>query len=439
MDRSLMKQLDAWKVSRNRKPLLLSGARQTGKSWLLKEFGTTRYSSVALIDFTDNERMRTLFAGDYDIPRILSQLSIEAGVSIKAEETLIIFDEIQEVPRALTALKYFYEKAPEHHIVAAGSLLGVALHEGVSFPVGKIDSLSLYPMSFIEFLMALGKVQLAEAIESADFALLEPLFKEELVSLLRSYYYVGGMPEVVADFVLHRDFFEARRLQKNILNDYDRDLSRHIPPRILERTRLVWSSIPSQLAKENKKFVYGAVRSGGRGKDFEESIQWLVDYGTVLKSPRLSSLHTPLKSYASASAFKLFVLDVGLLGALANLDAQAVLEGSTLFTEFKGALTEQYVAQQLLAQDVELYYWASDDSRVEIDFVLDQGKEAIPLEVKAEENLKSKSLISARDRFDIPLSIRTSLSGYRDEGWLLNIPLWAIGSINPILEHVSTR
>ena len=433
MQRDLMDDLVAWKTSRNRKPLLIYGARQTGKTWLMEAFGTAQYDNVASVDFTDNERMRDLFSGDFDVSRILSQLSIESNKPIIPERTLIILDEIQEVPRALTSLKYLYEKAPEHHIVAAGSLLGVALHEGTSFPVGKVDSLTLHPMSFYEFLVAMGREVLAEALRNTDFEQLQPLFSKELAAYLKEYLFVGGMPEVVADYATHRDLNEARRLQKNILRDYDRDISKHIPARILERTRLVWASIPSQLSRENKKFVYGAVRKGARAKDLEEAIQWLVDYGAISKVPLVSTIRSPLKSYASISEFKLFALDVGLLGALSNLDASLILQGSALYTEFKGSLAEQYVEQQLVSSGFEPFYWSSPTSSNELDFVIDCFDKAVPLEVKANENLKSKSLKAASEKFSISACIRTSLSGYRDEGWLINVPLWAIGSISEIL------
>jgi len=437
MQRSLMDDLVAWKTSRNRKPLLIYGARQTGKTWLMEAFGSGYYENVASVDFTDNERMSSLFSGDFNVPRILSQLSIESDEPIKAGRTLIILDEIQEVPRALTALKYLYEKAPEQHIVAAGSLLGVALHEEISFPVGKVDSLTLHPMSFCEFLDAMGRSTLASAVRQANFDQQQPLFSDELAGYLKEYLFVGGMPEVVADYSTQRDFKEVRRLLRNILRDYDRDLSKHIPSRILERARMVWASIPSQLAKENKRFIYGAVRQGARAKDLEEAIQWLVDYGIVSKIPQVSTLRIPLKSYASLNEFKLYVLDVGLLGALAGLEASVVLEGSTLFTEFKGSITEQLVEQQLKAHGFELFYWSSPNSANELDFAIDYLGKPIPVEAKAEENLKSKSLKAVRDKFALPLCIRTSLSGYRDEGWLINIPLWSIGSTQAILNNLS--
>ncbi|MCL2808387.1 MAG: ATP-binding protein [Coriobacteriia bacterium] len=430
-----MDELVVWKTQRNRKPLIIYGARQTGKSWLMEAFGAANYEHVASIDFTDNERMRHLFSGDFDISRIISQLSIESNAPIIPGKTLIIFDEIQEVPRALTSLKYFYEKVPEHHIIAAGSLLGVAHHEGISFPVGKVDSFTLHPLSFYEFLRAMGKTSMADALVQAGFEELEPLFSDELTKYLKEYFCVGGMPEVVADYAVHRDLSEVRRLQNNILRDYDRDFSKHMPARILERARLVWASIPSQLSRENKKFIYGAVRQGARGKDLEEAIQWLVDYGVVHKVSLVSATRAPLKSYASFSEFKLYTLDVGLLGSLAGLDVSVILQNSALFTEFKGSLTEQYVEQELKAHGFEPHYWSSPSSANELDFLIECNGKAVPVEVKAKENLKSKSLKAAHDKFSLPISVRTSLSGFRDEGWLVNIPLWAIGSIHTVLNR----
>lgn len=434
MQRKLMGDLRVWKKSRNRKPLIINGARQTGKTWLMKAFGAAEYRNSAYIDFTANERMRNLFSGDFDIERILSLLAIEANESIVPGETLIIFDEIQEVPRALTSLKYFYEQAPEQHIVSAGSLLGIAMHESASFPVGKVDSLTLHPLDFREYLVAMGKNKLAEALQEADFGLLQPVFSKELTAHLREYLFVGGMPEVVADYTANRDIAEVRRLQQGILKDYDRDFSKHAPARIIERMRLIWSSIPSQLGKENKKFIYGAVRQGARAKDLEEAIQWLVDYGAVRKTPHVSAIRTPLKSYASISEFKLFLLDVGLLGALSDLDASVVLNESALFTEFRGTYTEQYVEQQLEAVGLHPHYWSARNSSNEIDFVIDYKGLVVPIEAKAAENLKSKSLKTVREKFDLPCCIRTSLSGYRNEGWLINIPLWAMAAVKEVLD-----
>jgi predicted AAA+ superfamily ATPase len=429
MKRTLMQQLVAWKSSRNRKPLLISGARQTGKSWLMNEFGSQYYERVARIDFTDNERMRALFDGDFDINRLVTGISIETGVAISAHNTLIILDEIQEAPRAITALKYFYEKNPEYHVVAAGSLLGIASHQDLSFPVGKVDSLTLYPLNFFEFLQAKGQDVLADLLATARLDAVAPVFSDKLAGYLKEYLFVGGMPEVVADYVEHGDMVEVRRLQTNILNDYDRDFSKHAPLRILERLRTVWAAIPSQLAKENRRFVYGAVRQGARARDLEECIRWLVDYGVASKVPRVAAISMPPASYEDVGSFKLFTLDTGLLGALAGLDASSIIDGSAIFREFKGSITEQYVQQQLVSIGLQPFYWSAEASDAEVDFVVAVDAQVLPVEVKAEENHKAKSLRVACDKFKLQRAVRTSLSGYRDEGWLVNVPLWAIGAL----------
>ena len=423
-----MSQLLEWKEHRNRKPLIMYGARQVGKSWLLREFGATCYAKTAYIDLAENDRMRAVFAGDFDVNRIIHAIAVETGIEITLADTLIIVDEIQAEPRAITSLKYFCERAPEYHIVAAGSLLGVALHESYSFPVGKVDSMILRPMSFREFLVARGESLLAQAIDDRDGLDLSSVFAGKLQDYLKEYLVVGGMPAVVDDFCKHHDYLEARRLQRLILDDYDRDFSKHAPLRILEKMRQVWDSIPSQLARENRKFVYGLVRDGARARDYEEAIQWLVDYGALDKVSRVSAIRSPLKSYQELPSFKLFMLDVGLTSAMSGLDFRTVLNGSALFTEFKGALTEQYVNQQLVAATYTPYYWSSS-ADAEVDLLVELHGEPLPIEVKAAENLRSKSLKSAQQRFGLNKAVRTSLSLFRDEGWLVNIPLWAISSI----------
>lgn len=428
MQRDAMAKLNAWKHRSRRKPLLLRGARQTGKTWLLKEFGSTEFDSVAYMDLLASSRAREIFDGDFDMQRIVSALSVESGTKIEVGKTLIVLDEIQEAPRALTALKYFCQDAPDYHVAAAGSYLGIAKHEGVSFPVGKVNMLSLEPMSFLEFLDAAGEGAAAEALRKKGAAGIDLALSGKMEQLLREYLFVGGMPEAVACFVSERDYPAVREVQNEILDAYDLDFSKHAPVRILERMRLVWEGLPAQLAKENKKFMYGAVRPGGRARDFEESIQWLADYGAVHRVSRVSALRVPLSSYRDEGAFKLFCVDVGLLGALAHLQPSALLEGSRLFTEFRGALTEQYVCQQLIAQGMSPAYWSSDTGRAEVDFAVELAGEPVPVEVKAAENLQSKSLKVARDRFELKRCVRTSLSGYRDEDWLVNLPLWAIAS-----------
>ena len=424
-----MAKLDAWKGSGRRKPLVLKGARQTGKTWLLKEFGATRYANLAYVDLYASERARRVFDGDFDTRRIISALRVETGQPIEPEGTLLVLDEVQEAPRALTSLKYFLQDAPEYHVAAAGSYLGIAKHEGSSYPVGKVKTLDLRPLSFLEFLDALGEGQAALALRQDGAGGVDPALSDKMRLLLKDYLFVGGMPEVVREFARSRDYAEAREIQREILDNYDSDFSKHAPARILERMRMAWAALPAQLAKENRKFVYGAVRPGARARDFEESIQWLCDYGVASRVRRATALRTPLAGYADEGAFKLFCVDVGLLAALARLPVDAVLGDSTLFTEFKGALTEQYVFEQLVAEGYEPMYWSSDTGRAEVDFAVDEGGAPLAIEVKATENLQAKSLKVARGRFGLERCVRTSLSGYRDEGWLVNVPLWAIGTL----------
>ncbi len=423
-----MNALEAWRTSRNRKPIIIRGARQVGKTWLMKAFGKKAFKNVAYVNFDNNERMKELFKGDFDIPRLLTALQIEAKTSIKPNETLLLFDEVQEVPSALTSLKYFNEKAPEFAIVAAGALLGVALHGGTSFPVGKVAFLDLYPMSFTEFLVATGHADLVELLGKRDWSLLSA-FKGQYIDLLRNYYFVGGMPEAVEAFAARRDYAEVREIQKRLLTAYEQDFSKHAPLETVPRIRMLWNSIPAQLARENKKFFYGLVREGARSKDYELAMRWLVDCGLIHRVERVNKPDVPLSSYAG-SGFKLFMLDVGLLSAKSGLDIGTLLEGSRIFTEFKGALTEQYVQQQLRAEtNIEPYYWSAERGDAEIDFLFQHGMEVVPVEVKAEENLKAKSLKSYSELFKPRTSIRTSMSNYRKEDWLTNLPLYAISQI----------
>lgn len=433
MERECQAKLVEWKDSRNRKPLVMRGARQTGKTWLLKQFGIAEFENTVYIDLLENTRARSFFDADLDPKRIVSLLSVETDEDIVPGKTLVILDEIQEAPRALTALKYFQQDMPELHIAAAGSYLGIASHVGESFPVGKVDTVDLQPLSFFEFLSACGQARIAKILKSSGAPGIDDAFSGKLETLLKEYLYVGGMPEVVADFALHHDFIEARRLQSNILADYDNDFSKHAPARILERMRLVWASVPAQLARENRKFVYGALRPSARAREFEESIQWLIDYGVVIKVPRVSALRSPLAGYEDGAAFKLFCVDTGLLGALAGLDAKVLLDGPSVFVEFKGALTEQYVCQQMIVQGLKPFYWSSDTGDAEVDFAFDSYPAPVPVEVKAAENLKAKSLKVAQGKFGLPRTVRTSLAGFRDEGTLVNVPLWAAGNLRSVL------
>ena len=421
-----MKDLVAWKSRSNRKPLLLRGSRQTGKTWLMEEFGREYFESVVKIDFMFDENARTLFEQDLDPVRIIRQIELMTGQKISRDSTLLVFDEIQEAPRGLTALKYFCEKASAYHVIAAGSYMGIAMkREGESFPVGKVDELVLRPMGFCEFVRAVDGDVLADALDDADMALLSTV-SDKLVRRLKDYLVVGGMPEVVRSFKETQNYREARRLQSLILDAYDADFGKHAPARILERMRLVWRSLPGQLARENKRFVYGAARPGARARDFEESIQWLIDYGTVSKVSRVAAIRMPLASYEDLGSFKLFCSDVGLLGVLSGLDPAMVVDGSRLFTEFKGAMTEQYVEQELRLMGFGPAYWSSDKGTAETDFAIQLSGSVIPIEVKAGENLQAKSLRVACDKFGLERALRTSLSSYRDEGRLVNVPLWAI-------------
>ena len=429
MYRIAIEKLYKWKNSKRRKPLIIEGARQVGKTWLMKEFGKQAYADTVYINFDSNSRMADLFSADLDTNRLIMGLELYAGRKINPENTLLIFDEVQEVPRALASLKYFYENAPQYHIVCAGSLLGIALHQGTSFPVGKVDFLKLYPLSFSEFLMATGNERFAELLKNQDYEMITS-FKQTYIDALKHYYFVGGMPEAVQSFAESKDFNEVRAIQKRILAAYEQDFSKHAPNEIVPKIRMLWNSIPSQLARENKKFIYGLVREGGRAREYETAIMWLSDCGLVHKVSRVNAAGIPLKAYEDLKAFKLFIVDVGLLGCMTGLRQRTLLDGDDLFAEFKGALTEQYVCQQLKTiEDLGIYYYTNDRGSCEIDFVVDTGEQIVPIEVKAETNLRAKSLKTYRERFEPELSVRTSMADYKKEDWLLNLPLYAIENI----------
>lgn len=426
MYRIAIEKLIKWKHSKYRKPLIIEGARQVGKTWLMKEFGKQEYADTVYINFDSNSTMAELFAHDLNTDRLIMGLELYAGHKIDPENSLLIFDEVQEVPRALTSLKYFYENAPQYHIVCAGSLLGIALHHGTSFPVGKVDFLKLYPLSFKEFLMATGKGPFAELLDKQDFQMITS-FRQTYIDALKHYYFVGGMPEAVQNFTENEDFNEVRDIQKRILAAYEQDFSKHAPNEIVPKIRMLWNSIPSQLAKENKKFIYGLVREGARAKDYETAIMWLSDCGLIHKVSRVNATGTPLKAYEDLKAFKLFLVDVGLLGCMAGLHQRTLLEGNELFVEFKGALTEQYVCQQLKTlDDLGIFYYTNDRSSCELDFIVDTGERVIPVEVKAEVNLRAKSLKAYHDKFSPEISVRTSMADYKRTDWLIDLPLFAI-------------
>ena len=426
MKRDQLEKLHSWKDSKFRKPLIVRGARQTGKTWLLKEFGRIAFKNLVYVNFEETPNLQSLFKSDFDIPRIITTLQIHSQISITSEDTLIFFDEIQSAEKGITSLKYFYENAPQYYVVAAGSLLGMGLHSNTSFPVGKVEFLDLRPMSFTEFLSALNEERMAEILIKKEWEVIS-VFHSKLTEYLKYYFYVGGMPEVVSRFSETRNWEMVRQTQFQILHSYEGDFSKHAPTEIVPRIRMVWQSIPAQLAKENKKFIFGVIREGARAKDFELAIQWLVDCGLLLKSHRVSKPHFPLIAYQDLSVFKLFLNDVGLLGAMAGLNIRTLIEGDSLFTEFKGALAEQYVMQELRT-DSEKYigYWTNERSTSEVDFVIQDQSEVIPIEVKSGENLRSKSFRLFCEKFKPEFAVRTSLTPYKKEEWMTNIPLYGI-------------
>lgn len=429
MYRSAIKKLKEWKNKEDRKPMILMGARQVGKTWIMKEFGKNEYAKVAYISFYNNERMNDVFDMDFDIDRIIMNLNIESGVSITPNDTLIILDEIQNAPKALESLKYFCEDANEYHVIAAGSLLGVAVHENVSFPVGKVDMLDLYPFSFREFLLAMDEKSLVMALDSKDFSIIDN-FSDKFLFWLKNYYYIGGMPAVVDSFRRNKDYVKTRQIQKDILRQYEQDFGKHVDAKNLPRIRMVWQSIPIQLAKENKKFFFGQIKKGARSSDFEIAIQWLMDSGLIYKVNRVNEPHMPLKAYINMSAYKLFILDIGLLGALSDLSAKTILEKDEIFVEFKGAFTEQYVLQQLICDtQYTPYYYGTDKSTFEQDFMIQMEDRIVPIEVKAEGNVYSQSLKAYCEKYHPKKAVRFSTLKYVDQGWMVNIPLYAISTL----------
>ncbi|MGN0234347.1 MAG: ATP-binding protein [Bacteroidaceae bacterium] len=425
MYRYLYSDLKKWRESEGRRPLVMFGARQVGKTWLLKEFGRNEYAKTAFVSLDRDEAASQLLKTEQSAGRLILGLSALTGVDITPDDTLVILDEIQDCPVALTRLKVLAEDAPGIHVAACGSLLGLALHEGISYPVGKVDELYLYPMSFGEFLRANGKEGMEELLRRQDRNLVNSI-SGEYVDLLRQYYYVGGMPAVVKAFVEGRGLNAVRMEQKVILNDYDRDFGKHAPARVVPRIRMVWQSIVSQLAKENKKFVFGALKKGARASEFEEAIQWLTDSGIVYRVNRVNAVQMPLKFYEDRNAFKLFLLDVGLMGAMADVPASQILVGNNIFKEYKGAFTEVYAYSQLATTQIPVFYHTMERSRIELDFVIQLGGNVFPVEVKAEENVKAKSMktfISANPHLK---GLRLSMRGYEDQTWLLNVPLYAV-------------
>lgn len=423
MERLILQKLIAWKESQSRKPLILDGARQVGKTWVLQEFGRRHFSSFAYFNCDGNDKLKEIFSGGFSKDRIIRDLGLVSGIPL-TPDTLIILDEIQEIPEALTSLKYFCESAQEFPVAAAGSLLGLSVHSGTGFPVGKVDILKMYPMTFSEFIWALRGIEAYKVISEErpdSFGTLHTTFKE----CLRQFYFTGGMPEAVAAFVGGKAPDEIRTIQNAILYSYNKDISKHASPKDIPKIHMVWDSIPQQLAKENKKFIYGAIRTGARAKEFENAIQWLSDAGLVYKVNRVRKAEIPLKFYEDFEAFKLFTLDCGLLGAMTSTPAEQILVGENIFEEYKGAFTEQFVLQQILPTlESKPFYYSADDSKQELDFLLQNGKSMIPVEVKAEENLRAKSLRQFVKEHEGIHGIRISMSPYREQDWLTNYPLY---------------
>lgn len=424
MKRKAYLELLDWKRKAIRKPLIIQGARQVGKTWLMKEFGRNEFVQTAYFNFESTKNLAQIFEGGYDIPTIIRSLNILAGFTIEAEKTLIIFDEIQSCPEAITSLKYFNENHREYFILAAGSLLGVAIHRGVSFPVGKVEFMTLHPLNFSEFMEAGGKQDLLQAVSNNDYSVIEH-FHEAYISSLKDYYFTGGMPEVVNQFLKNQDYNEARRIQQQILLAYENDFSKHAPINQLPRIRMIWQSIVGQLAKENSKFIYTILRTGARAKEFELAIEWLKDAGLIHKVIRIEKPGMPLSAYADWTSFKIYLHDVGLLCAMAEISPEILLKGDDLFTEFKGVVSEQYVLQQMISHSFQPFYWAPENSKAELDFVIQAREKIIPVEVKSATNLKSRSLRLYYDKYHPEACIRTSLSGFQKQEWMENIPLFA--------------
>lgn len=424
MIREAYQDLLQWKSKPNRKPLIIQGARQVGKTWLMKTFGNAEYAQLAYFNFEQSTTLQQIFQQGFDVCRIITSLEIAFGKSIQPENTLLVFDEIQACPEAITALKYFQENAPEYYIVAAGSLLGVAIHKGVSFPVGKVEFLSLSPLNFHEYLLAMKADSLLNAIQANDPKILKP-FGDQLGQHVRQYCFLGGMPEVIFQFAANNDFFQVREIQLNIIQAYENDFSKHAPIAQLPRIRMVWQSIVGQLSKENSKFIYSVLRTGARAKDFEMAIDWLKDAGLIHKVVRISKPGIPISAYADWSDFKIYLNDVGLLAAMAGISQQSIIQGNQLFEEFKGVITEQFVCQQIKAKSISCHYWSPEGATSEVDFVIQRGDLVVPIEVKSGLNVRSRSLRVYYDKYQPTRCIRTSLAAYEEQSWMTNIPLYS--------------
>ncbi len=427
MKRDIYRELLAWKNSARRKPLLLKGARQTGKTYILQQFGKNEYDNVHYFNFESDPILTSFFQRDLKPDRILNDLAIYSRSRIHPEKDLIIFDEIQQSNNALNSLKYFFENAGEYHIGAAGSLLGVKLSQPLSFPVGKVNFLTLHPMTFLEFLTGTGEDRYRELLENLETP--SPLaigFHQELIDLLKRYYVIGGMPEVVNYYAESGDLLGVRSIQQEILNSYALDYAKYATGSDIPKLSQVWESIPTQLARENKKFVFSAMKKSARGREYENAITWLEDAGLILRAFNISTAKKPLQGYVDRNSFKIYMLDIGLLGAMTNMSIELFAQGDKLFTEYKGAFVENYVAQQLAAMKRSLYYWSRSSGTAELDFILETTDSILPLEVKAGINPKSKSLLSYDDRFHPPLLLRSTLLNLKRDGKIINIPLYAL-------------
>jgi len=431
MERKITKDLIRWKDKDNRKPLVLKGVRQCGKTYILTEFGKKYYKDTAYFNFEEMPPLAELFETDFDVKRIIFELGLIAGKTIKPKETLVIFDEIQACPKALTSLKYFCENMPDYHIACAGSLLGIAIHENSSFPVGKVDFLTLYPMSFYEFLAAVGETELSEYLANLKkgVKISEPV-GNKLSSILKQYYVTGGMPEAVSTWCKTNSIEDVETVQHQILSSYELDFVKHASAKEYPKLSAIWKSIPEQLAKPNSKFIFSQVKKGWRAKDLEDALQWLIGAGLIYKVCRIEKPNFPLSSYADQTAFKIYMSDVGLLRKLAKLPFEIILDSSSAYTEFKGAMTENYVMNELVKNvDTEPYYWTSGNS-AEVDFVVQCGKNIIPIEVKAEKNTKARSIAEYRKKYEPKYSVITSMKADTNGSESLNIPLYAIASVS---------
>jgi len=430
MDRNIYQKLETWQKSPRRKPLVINGARQVGKTYSLKHFGKKNYEKYVYFNFEKDEKIGRYFEETLDPHHLINIFKIHSNIEIEPHNTLLIFDEVQECSHALNSLKYFCEDAPDFHVAAAGSLLGVKTARQKGFPVGKVNFLHLYPLTFFEFLGAIGKQKMRVMLEEQqNYEPLPVALHEQLIQLLKIYFFTGGMPEVVAEYAKNENLETVREIQLEILNAYEKDFAKHAPPFEMMKITTVWNQVHRQLSKENKKFIFAAIRKSARARDYEEAVQWLVDAGLIYKSYLIESPKFPLDAYAKHQAYKIFLLDVGLLGAHSNLSAKTIIDGDSLFIEFKGSLTENYVAQELIAtKNQHPFYWASEGT-AEIDFLIEEDHGIVPLEVKAGNNKKKKSLLVYDQKYSPSKLLRTTTLNLKHDGKIYNYPLYLISRL----------